>query len=73
MAKQQIDNTKKWMISLYSTILFFIIANPFTFKLVNNLLGKVIGRISNEKGCPTTLGLIVHSIVFLLITRVSMN
>lgn len=73
MARQEIDNTRKWMISLYSMVLFFLIANPLTYRVVNQLLGGIIGTISNQKGCPTTLGLVVHSIVFLLITRLSMN
>lgn len=69
---KNISNQRKWMISLYSMLLFFIIANPFTYKLVNNILGGLIGRISNKEGCPTMLGLIVHSLVFLLVVRASM-
>mgnify|MGYP000473907313 CR=1 FL=1 len=71
-SKSNISNMKKWMISLYSMILFFVIANPMTYRLVNNLLGGLVGKIADGKGCPTMLGLIVHSVVFLLIVRYSM-
>jgi hypothetical protein len=53
----------------YSTIitialLFFIVANPVVFRLVDSLLGWLVGPVASPSGCPTTLGLIVHSLVF---------
>jgi hypothetical protein len=45
-------------------VLFFIIGNPMTYRLVDTLLGGLVGRIASVSGSPTTLGLIVHSIVF---------
>lgn len=50
--------------TLQSILVFYIIANPMTFRLVDSLLGGVVGRIANAGGCPTALGLIVHSLVF---------
>ena len=45
--------------SLYSTLLFFLVANPLTYKVVNSIVGGVaVG------GCPTAFGLFLHSIVF---------
>jgi len=52
--------------SLYSTIVFLIIASPFMFKLVNAILGSIV-PIASPSGCPTTAGLLLHSIVFFLI------
>jgi len=47
---------------------------PCTYKLTNKLLGNVVGRLSDPSGCPTPLGLIVHSIVFgLIIYALMMN
>ena len=60
---------KKMWISLMSAVLFYIIANPQTFLLVN----KFIGGISNSVGCPTNFGLLVHAFVFFLITWALMN
>lgn len=60
---------KKVSISLMSAVLFFIIANPETFKFMNNLLG---GGISNGSGCPTSNGLLLHTFVFFLVTLILM-
>ena len=61
---------KKFMISLMSAALFFIVANPQTFLVVRELLGD---GIANAAGCPSTTGLLVHALVFLLITWALMN
>jgi hypothetical protein len=45
--------------SLYSALIFFLIANPATFKVVNSILPGVA-----VNGCPTAFGLILHTIVF---------
>ena len=56
--------TQKVSATLQAVLVFYIIANPMTFRLVDSLLGGVVGRIANAGGCPTSLGLIVHSLVF---------
>jgi hypothetical protein len=68
-----IDSTKKWSISLYSAILFFVIASPMLFVLVNSITSMADITIINQNGCPNLIGLVLHSIVFLLITRLSME
>ena len=52
--------------SLYSAILFLILASPPVYKLVEKLLGSVV-RIADSSGCATTAGLVVHAVVFGLI------
>jgi hypothetical protein len=49
-------------------LLFFIISSPVVYKFVDQILGGLLGRIATPSGCPTTWGLIVHSIVFGLAT-----
>jgi hypothetical protein len=45
--------------SLYSALLFFLVANPTTFRVMNSVFpGIAIG------GCPTAIGMIVHTFVF---------
>jgi hypothetical protein len=45
--------------SLYSALAFFLIANPVTFRFINGLIsGVAVG------GCPTSFGLILHTVVF---------
>jgi len=53
--------------TIQSILLFVIISLPYTYKLTDNLLGGLIGRLADGSGCPTTLGLLVHSLVFGLI------
>lgn len=50
--------------ALIAGLMFFIISNPMVYKLVDNLLGGMLGPIASPSGCPTTWGLIVHSAVF---------
>ena len=49
---------------------FFIIANPDTFRITRRLFGK---WISSPTGCPTGKGLMFHTLVFLLVTWGMMN
>lgn len=50
--------------SFYSALVFFLVANPETFKVVEKILGGVLGAIVTAGGCPTPLGLFVHTIIF---------
>jgi hypothetical protein len=48
--------------AFYSALVFFLIANPETFKLTQSLLGSIV-TLANG-GCPTPAGLFFHTIVF---------
>jgi hypothetical protein len=61
---------EKFIISVVSGLTFFIIANPETFRLVRRVLGS---RIATPTGCPSTLGLLVHTLVFILVVWGMMN
>lgn len=63
----------KWRYSFYTLLIFIIVINPITYKLVNGLLMSVFGKIADGKGCPTLMGLVIHSIVFLLLVRFVMD
>jgi hypothetical protein len=49
----------------YTTLIFFLVANPETYKLLQKFLGGWL-TIANE-GCPTPLGFFVHSGLFFLL------
>ena len=49
----------KFKYSLYSTLAFFLVANPITFKFVNSFIPGVA-----INGCPTAFGFVLHSLVF---------
>lgn len=59
--------------SLTAALLFFIIANPVVYRFVDGFLGSFVGRIASPSGCPTTWGLVVHSVVFGLAAYASMG
>lgn len=67
---------EKWMCSLYLAVLFLIVSAPVTYKLTDKLFGKLcFGKLCvlcTSNGCPTTCGLLIHALVFLLLVRLSM-
>ena len=65
------SSTEKWMISIMSGLLFFLIASPYLYSIVNELVG-LAGVSTAKNGCPNLAGLILHSIVFVLIVRLMM-
>lgn len=58
------NKSLKWKYSLYSGLLFFLIASPQMFSLVQYILGKLFTVAVD--GCPTGLGLIIHTVVFVI-------
>jgi hypothetical protein len=63
---------EKWKISAFSAVLFFIVASPFLYSLVNSITSRLGLPIANN-GCPTYLGLFIHALVFMLLVRLSMD
>lgn len=45
-------------------IVFFLVANPETFKLTRSLLGNWVG---STYGVPSNFGLLLHALVFVLL------
>lgn len=63
----------KWQISLFSALIFLLVVHPVTYKLTQKLFGGLIGRISDPSGCPTNVGLALHTLVYILLVRGSMD
>ena len=68
--------SRKATAALTAALLFFVISSPFTYRLVDSVVGGVVGAIVPqfttlfkiaEAGCPTNYGLLVHSAVFGLV------
>lgn len=68
-----LQSSDKWRFTLYTVVMVVVLFNHYAFKFVDSILGKVIGRISDNNGCPTMLGFIVHTLVFTLVLRYSMD
>ncbi len=74
--------SRKAQAALTAALLFYVISSPFTYRLVDNLVGGVVGAVVPqfttlfkiaEAGCPTNYGLLVHSAVFGLVTYYLMS
>ena len=64
------EQKKKFIISVVSALIFFIVANPETFKITRKVLGS---WVASSDGCSTMFGLIFHAFVFMLIVWGLMN
>tara|TARA_X000000950_G_scaffold74483_1_gene92913 strand:- start:437 stop:670 length:234 start_codon:yes stop_codon:yes gene_type:complete len=71
-SSKNIESAQKWKYTLITTLIFLIIANPYTYMVVNYLLGRLV-KIASPTGCPTTAGLLVHAVVFTLLLRYIMD
>lgn len=61
---------QKFTISVISALTFFLVANPQTYILTRRLLGA---GLASPNGSPTLMGLLIHSVVFLLVVWAMMN
>ena len=53
----------KFKYSFLSTLIFLIVASPWTYQLTYKVFGK---SVSSPGGCPTSVGLFLHALVFFL-------
>ena len=63
-------DSRKARAALLAGLVFFLVANPKTYILVRRILGS---SIATPNGNPTTLGLGVHTLVFVAVTWILMN
>jgi len=52
--------------SFYSTLVFFLVASPETFKFMQQIFGGFI-QIASPGGCPTINGFFLHTFLFFLV------
>ena len=67
-----IGNSQKVQISAFQALLFYILANPITLKVVDGLITMITGPYTSlrvyENNSPTGFGLLLHSAVFFAVT-----
>ncbi|MDA7573919.1 hypothetical protein N8751_01400 [bacterium] len=61
----------KWKYSFYSALIFFVISSPQAYVLSQKLVGNLFA-LSGD-GCPTSLGLFIHTLVFMVALYGIMN
>jgi hypothetical protein len=64
---------RKWQISIFSAFIFVLVVHPYTYMFTQKMFGGFFGQISGPNGCPTTRGLFLHTIVYTLLVRGSMD
>lgn len=69
--------SRKVQAALTAALLFYVISSPFTYRIVDQIVGNIVGAIVPqfttmfkiaEAGCPTNYGLLVHAAVYGLIS-----
>jgi hypothetical protein len=60
----------KFKFAFYSGILFLLISSPFMYKVTSSALGR---WVAGPGGSPTSAGLILHTVVFILISFLLMK
>ena len=67
-----IGHSQKVQISAFQGLLFYILANPITFRVVDGLIASIVGPDTSlrvyENNAPTGFGLLLHSAVFFAVT-----
>jgi hypothetical protein len=71
MASNGLSARNKWLVSLLSAALFMVVASPMMYKITNKLTSP-LGLKTSSNGCPNLGGLILHGVVFLLLTQLLM-
>jgi hypothetical protein len=66
------SSSQKWNITIFSAFIFFLVVNPYTYKITNMIFSKLLGPIAID-GCPTMVGLLLHTVVYILLVRISMD
>ena len=59
----------KWRFSIIGGLIVLLIFNSYTFKLTNGIFGNIV----TKSNCPTFFGYILHTIVYILLVRISMG
>ena len=52
--------------SFYSALVYFLVANPETYKMTAWLFQNLF-TVASPGGCPTTAGFFLHTVVFFIV------
>jgi hypothetical protein len=63
----------KWIDSFIGGLLFLLISSPFLYETVNSLTSSFGLNIIDSSSTPTLAGVSIHSLVFIIITRILMR
>jgi hypothetical protein len=63
----------KWKITIFSACIFLLVVHPQTYIMTQKIFGSILGKVAETNGCPTTRGIILHTLVYILLVRGSMD
>ena len=63
---------RKIKYSFYSAMIFFFVSSPALYQFLQKLYGTYI-NMSDDNGCPTNNGLLLHTTLFFLIILIMMS
>ena len=64
--KPELNFALKAKYSFYSTLIFFLVASPETYRITQDVFGWLF-TISTHDGAPTPLGFFLHTLIFFLV------
>lgn len=70
--KKPYNSKDKWITSSIGGLMFFVISSPFLYNTVNGLTSRFGLDIIDDDGCPNVQGLLLHTAVFIVATRILM-
>jgi hypothetical protein len=53
--------------SFYSALVFYLVANPETYKITDWMFSSIMPEIANSAGSPTPAGFFLHTIIFFIV------
>jgi hypothetical protein len=62
----QVNVALKAKYAAYTALVFFLVANPETYKLFQRAFGSWV-EIASDGGCPTPAGFFIHTGLFFLL------
>lgn len=68
------SSAQKWWASILVGVLFFVLASRPAFSFTGSIFDRMSGSTSNTYcGGPGVLGLIVHTVIFVIVIRILMG
>ena len=66
------DYRNKWRYTLYTVIVFIVLANPYSYSFLDSLTKGLLKK-SNTNNSPNMLGFVISTIVFTFVIRWMMD
>ena len=57
--------------SFFSALIFFLLSSPMMYQFMQNMYGTNF-IVSDEKGCPSNQGLLLHTLIFFVLILITM-